>query len=184
MQCERMMTTFERPPYFASSYALLYIHTAATMQLAAFRWPSSFFRLCFDPLEMRLGPEPFVLRAIGLVVDTAIFKLICFFFDQPPFFVPNTEKAGSKRGQQAVKLSLQQQIDRSRATAKEYDQAYSRDVEVIKSIEESLISVFNKARRSAGRYCRAAPPLPSHRALLAGGKAASSFLARVYGMLQ
>ena len=44
-----------------------------------------------------------------------------------------------------MKLSLQQQIDRSRATAKEYDHAYRRDVEVIKSIEESLISVFNKA---------------------------------------
>lgn len=43
-----------------------------------------------------------------------------------------------------MKLSLQLQIDRSRATAKEYDHAYSRDVEVIKSIEESLISVFNK----------------------------------------
>eukprot|EP00903_Cladosiphon_okamuranus_P010122 g9585.t1 len=53
-------------------------------------------------------------------------------------------QAGSKNGQHAVKLSLQQQIDRSRATAKEYDHAYRRDVEVIKSIEESLISVFNK----------------------------------------
>ncbi|CAM9611440.1 unnamed protein product, partial [Scytosiphon promiscuus] len=57
-------------------------------------------------------------------------------------------QAGSKRGQQAVKLSLQQQIDRSRTTAKDYDRAYSRDVEVIKSIEESLISVFNKVGSS------------------------------------
>lgn len=53
-------------------------------------------------------------------------------------------QAGRKRDQQAVKMSLQQQIDRSRATAEMYDQAYSRDVEVIKSIEDSLISVFNK----------------------------------------
>lgn len=59
-------------------------------------------------------------------------------------------QAGSKSGQHAVKLSLQQQIDRSRATAKEYDHAYRRDVEVIKSIEESLISVFNKVRALAG----------------------------------
>lgn len=41
-------------------------------------------------------------------------------------------------------MSLQQQIDRSRVTAEIYDRAYSRDVEVIKSIEDSLISVFNK----------------------------------------
>ena len=61
-------------------------------------------------------------------------------------FFATKSKAGSKSGQHAVKLSLQQQIDRSRATAKEYDHAYRRDVEVIKSIEESLISVFNKVR--------------------------------------
>ncbi|CAM9835805.1 unnamed protein product [Pylaiella littoralis] len=58
--------------------------------------------------------------------------------------IDRLNQARSKRDQQAVKLSLQLQIDRSRATAKEYDHAYSRDVEVIKSIEESLISVFNK----------------------------------------
>ncbi|CAM9192722.1 unnamed protein product [Ascophyllum nodosum] len=58
--------------------------------------------------------------------------------------VQRLTQAGIKRNQQAVKQSLQRQIDRSRASAETYDQAYSRDVEVIKSIEESLISVFNK----------------------------------------
>lgn len=53
-------------------------------------------------------------------------------------------KVGNKHHQHAVKLSLQQQIDRSRASAEMFDRAYSRDVEVIKSVEENLISVFNK----------------------------------------
>lgn len=83
-------------------------------------------------------------------------KIIPLPLPLPPNQITNP-KAGSKRDQQAVKLSLQQQIDRSRATAEVYDQAYSRDVDVIKSIEESLISVFNKVRhllrRSRGK-CR------------------------------
>ncbi|CBJ29526.1 outer dynein arm docking complex protein oda-dc [Ectocarpus siliculosus] len=58
------------------------------------------------------------------------------------------KEAGSKKSQQAVKLSLQQQIDRYRSTAKDHDRAYGRDVEAIKSIEESLISVFNKVGSS------------------------------------
>ncbi|CAM9968065.1 unnamed protein product, partial [Ectocarpus fasciculatus] len=62
--------------------------------------------------------------------------------------VDRLTQAGSKKSQQAVKLSLQQQIDRYRSTAKDHDRAYGRDVEAIKSIEESLISVFNKVGSS------------------------------------
>lgn len=69
----------------------------------------------------------------------------------PPSLTFSPLKTRSQRDQQAVKMSLQHQIDRSRATAEVYDQAYSRDVEVIKSIEESLISVFNKVHDSPSR---------------------------------
>lgn len=90
-----------------------------------------------------------LLHAAGLHLfsTTCLSRLI-------PCCWRNTRKAGSKSGQHAVKLSLQQQIDSSRATAKEYDQAYRRDVEVIKSIEESLISVFNKVRAVAASFHR------------------------------
>lgn len=127
-----------------------------------------------------------LIRLRYVSVPSSLTREVCFLYDQPPLSVLNTEKAGSKRGQQAVKLSLQQQIDRSRATAKEYDQAYSRDVEVIKSIEESLISVFNKARRSAGSYVERRIPFPPSSAVntMASGKGAASIFARVYGMLR
>lgn len=61
-------------------------------------------------------------------------------------------KAGSKSDQHAVKRSLQQQIDRSRSMAEMHDHAYSKDVEVIKSVEDGLISVFNKVLTPAWQY--------------------------------
>jgi hypothetical protein len=49
-----------------------------------------------------------------------------------------------KSDQQQMKAELQHQIVKARAKAEDYDAAYRRDLDVIKSVEESLTSVFNK----------------------------------------
>eukprot|EP00953_Heterococcus_sp_UTEX-ZZ885_P026409 14260-Heterococcus_DN1.PRE.3 len=43
-----------------------------------------------------------------------------------------------------MKAELQHQIVKARAKAEDHDAAYRRDLDVIKSVEESLTSVFNK----------------------------------------
>ncbi|CAM9435682.1 unnamed protein product, partial [Discosporangium mesarthrocarpum] len=62
--------------------------------------------------------------------------------------IDRLSQAGKKMDQQRVKAGLQEQIDHSRTSAKGYDQTYARDIKVIKSIEESVISVFNKVGAS------------------------------------
>lgn len=82
-----------------------------------------------------------------LLIPTSVL----FVFSPSGFFLCIFLQAGRKRDQQAVKICLKQQIDRSRSSAEVYDLAYSRDIEVIKSIQDSLISVFNKVEAGRGR---------------------------------
>ncbi|CAM9322362.1 unnamed protein product [Chrysoparadoxa australica] len=46
--------------------------------------------------------------------------------------------------QERMKAELQAQIERSKSKAEEFDEQYRRDLDVIKSIEESIVSVFNR----------------------------------------
>ncbi|CAM9631789.1 unnamed protein product, partial [Choristocarpus tenellus] len=62
--------------------------------------------------------------------------------------IEQLSQTGKKSDQQKVKAGLQERIDRSRVSAEGYDGAYCRDIEVIKSIENSLMSVFNKVGAS------------------------------------